>query len=68
MAGQDEIVEKSKRLAFQPANISHPYETHGGGGEQSVASVGATNGKELQESYRSGFGQSAEFTQKVTGR
>lgn len=68
MSMADEIVNKTKTLAFEPANISHPFETHGGGGEQTVESVGATNGKELQESYRSGFGQSATYFEKVTGR
>lgn len=64
----DEIISKTKNLAFTPANISHPFETHGGGGMQTTASVADHEGKSLQESYRSGFGQSAEYTQKVTGR
>lgn len=69
MAGQDEIVSKTKTLAFPSGGvISNPFETHGGGGENSIASMTNLNGKELQESYRAGFGQSAEYTQKVTGR
>ena len=68
MAGQDEIVSKTKELSFTSANISHPFETHGGGGEQTVSSVANHEGKGLQESYRSGFGESAKYTQKVTGR
>ncbi len=68
MSHADEIVSKTKELAFKPRGISIPFETHGGGGEQTVASVGATNGKELQESYRSGFSESAAYTEKVTGR
>lgn len=66
--GADEIVSKTKTLAFEPASISHPFETHGGGGENSIAGMTNLNGKELQESYRSGFGKSAEYVEKVTGR
>lgn len=68
MSMADEIVNKTKTLSFEPANISHPFETHGGGGEQTVAAAGNGTGKELQESYRSGFGKSAEYNEKVTGR
>lgn len=68
MAGQDEIVSKTKNLAFQPASISHPFETHGGGGENSIGAMTNLTGKELQESYRSGFGESAMYNEKVTGR
>lgn len=66
--GADEIVSKTKTLAFDPANISHPFETHGGGGMNTVAGMTNLTGKELQESYRSGFGQSATYVEKVTGR
>jgi hypothetical protein len=68
MAGQDEIVSKTKELSFQPASISHPFESHGGGGENMVSDMVNLTGKELQESYRSGFGESAKYTEKVTGR
>jgi hypothetical protein len=68
MSMADEIVSKTKTLAFEPANISHPYETHGGGGMQTTTSVADVTGKELQESYRSGFGASATYNEKVTGR
>jgi hypothetical protein len=68
MSMADEIVSKTKQLAFEPANISHPFETHGGGGEQTVEAAMNGSGKELQESYRSGFGQSAKYNEKVTGR
>ena len=64
----DEIVSKTKTLSYSPASISHPFETHGGGGENTIAGMTNLNGKELQESYRSGFGQSATYTEKVTGR
>ena len=68
MSQADAIVSKTKTLAFDPANISHPFETHGGGGENTVASMVNLTGKELQESYRSGFGQSGEYNEKVSGR
>jgi hypothetical protein len=68
MSMADEIVSKTKTLAFESASISHPFETHGGGGQQTIASIGSSTGKELQESYRSGFGQSGTYTEKVTGR
>lgn len=64
----EEAVSKTKELAFKPADISHPFPSHGGGGAQTVASIGATTGKELQESYRNGFSESAMYTEKVAGR
>lgn len=64
----DEIVSKTKALSFESASISHPFETHGGGGENTIASMTNLTGKELQESYRSGFGESAKYTEKVAGR
>lgn len=65
----DEIVAKTKALAFPEGRVlSYPFETHGGGGQNSIAGMSNLNGKELQESYRSGFGESASATQKVTGR
>lgn len=68
MSMEDEIVSKTKELSFSPAPISNPFETHGGGGENTIAGMSNLNGKELQESYRSGFGASAAATQKVVGR
>lgn len=68
MSHADEIVSKTKELAFRPSSLSNPFETHGGGGEQTTTSVRDVTGKELQESYRSGFGESAAHTEKVTGR
>jgi hypothetical protein len=68
MSMADEIVSKTKELTFSTAPISHPFETHGGGGENTVASMVNLTGKELQESYRAGFGASASATEKVTGR
>ena len=68
MASENEIVSKTKELSFQPASISHPFETHGGGGENTVAGMSNLTGKELQASYRSGFGESAKYTESVTGR
>lgn len=68
MSMADEIVSKTKELAFSPAPISNPFETHGGGMQQTIENISTLTGKELQESYRSGFGASASATQKVTGR
>ena len=69
MSNVNEIVSKTKSLAFPEGNVlPNPFTTHGGGGEQTTESVRNATGKELQESYRSGFGQSAEYTEKVTGR
>jgi len=68
MSMADEIVSKTKTLAFEAADISHPFETHGGGGIQTTESAAGGGGKELQETYRSGFGKSAAYTEKVTGR
>ena len=68
MSRADEAVAKTKELAFSSAPISHPFETHGGGGENTIAAMENLNGKELQESYRAGFPASAAHTEKVTGR
>jgi hypothetical protein len=68
MSMADEIVSKTKELAFKPDDLSDPFTNHGGGGHQTVEAAQNGSGKELQESYRSGFGESAKYTEKVTGR
>jgi|HubBroStandDraft_6_1064221.scaffolds.fasta_scaffold00605_20 hypothetical protein len=66
MGMADEIVSKTKDLAFSPANISHPFDSSGP--ENTIAAMSTLNGKELQASYRAPFGESAKYTEKVTGR
>jgi hypothetical protein len=70
---EDEIIEKTKSLAFDKGPvISHENFEHKGdrsaGFQNSVADMENLSGKELQASYRSGFPESARMTDKVTDR
>jgi hypothetical protein len=73
LSRENEIIEKTKRLAFPTgAVISHENFEHKGdrpaGHQNSVADMETLSGKELQESYRAGFPESAEFVDKVIDR
>jgi len=70
---ENEIIEKTKSLAFDVGPvISHENFEHKGdrpaGHQNSVADMEQLAGKDLQESYRSGFGESARMTDKVADR
>lgn len=70
---EDMIVEKTKSLSFPSgAILSHENFEHKGdrpaGHQNSIADMEMLSGKELQESYRAGFSQSAEYTDKVNDR
>jgi hypothetical protein len=70
---EDMIIDKTRKLAF-PGGAVLPMENfeHKGdkpaGTQNSVADMQSLSGKELQASYRAGFPESAEFTDKVTDR
>jgi hypothetical protein len=70
---EDTIIDRTKTLAFPDGgvlkleNFEH-YGDKAAGSEQSVNDMVNLTGKVLQESYRSGFGQSATYTDKVTDR
>jgi hypothetical protein len=69
----DTIIEKTKALAFPSGAILslENFESYGGGGagyENSVALMGNDNGKGVQESYRIGLSESANYTEKVADR
>lgn len=70
---EDAIISKTQKLAFPSgAQISHENFEHKGdkpaGWQNDVADMSSLSGKELQESYRVGFSESAEFTDKVNDR
>jgi hypothetical protein len=68
---QDEIIGKTKDMAFPsgPVISLENFDSHGGGPkEQSLNDMAMLSGKELQESYREGFGDSQRMTQKVSDR
>lgn len=70
---EDAIIDKTQALAFPDGGVL-PLENfeHKGdrpaGTQNSVADMQTLSGKELQESYRAGFSQSAQYTDKVTDR
>lgn len=67
------IIDKTRSLAF-PGEAILPLENfeHKGdrpaGWQNSIADMENLSGKELQESYRSGFSKSAEYHDKVSDR
>ena len=70
---EDMIVDKTRTLAFPTGEIlSHENFEHKGdkpaGWQNSVADMETLCGKELQESYRSGFPESAKYSDKVSDR
>jgi hypothetical protein len=70
---ENTIIEKTKALAFDVGPvISHENFEHKGdrpaGTQNSVADMENLSGKDLQESYRGGFGESAKYTEKVNDR
>ena len=72
-SSENTIIEKTKSLAFDVGPvISHENFEHKGdrpaGTQNSVAEMEMLSGKELQESYRAGFPESAKFTDKVNDR
>ena len=70
---EDMIVDKTKALAF-PGGAVLPLENfeHKGdksaGWQNSIADMSGLSGKDLQESYRAGFSESAAYTDKVADR
>jgi len=73
MSREDTIIGKTKELSFPSGEIL-PMENfeHKGdrpaGFQNSVADMEMLCGKELQESYRAGFPESAKYTDKVSDR
>jgi hypothetical protein len=70
---EDMIIEKTKSLSFPSgAILSHENFEHKGdrpaGFQNSVADMENLCGKELQESYRAGFPESAKYFDKVSDR
>jgi hypothetical protein len=68
---EDAIIEKTKTLAFPmgPVISLENFETYGGGaGMNTINAMVDLTGKELQESYRIGFPESAMYTEKVADR
>jgi hypothetical protein len=70
---EDMIIDKTRTLAFPDAPILNleNFEHKGdrsAGFQNSVADMENLCGKELQESYRAGFPQSANYTDKVKDR
>lgn len=70
---EDMIIDKTRTLSF-PGSAILPLENfeHKGdkpaGWQNSVADMSMLAGKELQESYRAGFPESAEYVDKVADR
>ena len=69
----DMIIDKTKTLAFPsgPVLSLENFESYGGGGAGFMNSIGDMqdlNGKTLQESYRIGLSESAQYHDKVTDR
>jgi hypothetical protein len=70
---ENAIIDKTKNLAFPDGavlsleNFEH-YGDRPAGWQNSIAEMQGLNGKELQESYRSGLSQSATYHDKVTDR
>lgn len=70
---EDMIIDKTRKLAFPSGGVlsMENFEHKGdrpAGSQNSVADMENLSGKELQESYRAGFSDSAEFTDKVKDR
>lgn len=64
----DEIISKTRTLAF-PEGAVLSLENFGTmGAHNTIAAMETECGKELQESYRSQFPESAKYTQKVSDR
>lgn len=64
----NDIISRTQSQMFGGSAIDNPATTHGGGEWNSIAAMETIDGKELQESYRSGFSRSAEGHDKVTDR
>lgn len=70
---EDMIIDKTRTLAF-PGGAILPHENfeHKGdrpaGSQNSVADMENLSGKMLQESYRAGFPESAQYNDKVSDR
>ncbi len=70
---EDTIIDKTRKLAFPGGGVLNleNFEHKGdrpAGSQNSVANMETLSGKVLQESYRSGFSESAEYTDKVADR
>lgn len=69
----DSIVDKTKALAFPDGavisleNFEH-YGDRAAGSMNSIAEMQNANGKEIQESYRAGLSESAQYHDRVTDR
>lgn len=66
----EEIISKTKEQAFPtgPVISLENFDSHGGGGENSVAAMSTLTGKELQDSYSADWPEAAKLRQKVSGR
>lgn len=67
---EDMIVEKTKSTMFPsgPVISLENFETKGGGVRNSIAEMQSLTGKDLQESYRIGLPESANYHDKVSDR
>lgn len=69
----DMIISKTKTLAFPsgPVLSLENFESYGGGGQgymNSIEAMRTETGKSLQESYRIGLSESAQYHDKVADR
>jgi hypothetical protein len=67
----DAIISKTKTLAFPsgPVISLENFETYGGGqGINTIDKMVGLTGKELQETYRIGLSESAQYHEKVNDR
>lgn len=70
---EDQIIDKTKTLAFPDGGVLplENFEHYGdkpAGSENTIQDMSMLSGKELQESYRAGHSQSAQYNDKVKDR
>lgn len=65
---ENEIISKTKTLSFPEGEILSLENFGPMGTRNSIEAMCYESGKTLQESYRSGFSESAKYTDKVADR
>jgi hypothetical protein len=65
---EDEIISKTKTLAFPEGEILNLENFGTRGAYNTIAAMETECGKDLQESYRAQFSESAKYTEKVNDR
>jgi hypothetical protein len=65
---EDEIVSKTRTLSFPEGEVLSLENFGTRGAYNTVAAMSQECGKELQESYRAQFSESAKYTDKVADR